>query len=87
MKTCVGCKYAQWKTTVSGRLHPSGDGKCEYPYKVPELPASMYWSVYYPSPYGGDINRHKEVKDRVIEFSCDTYGPSPCVYWSCDLIL
>lgn len=35
MKNCNNCKYADWKKTVAGKLHPSGEGKCLYPYKVP----------------------------------------------------
>ena len=58
MKSCIGCKYANWKRTAAGRLHPSGDGKCEYPYNVPPLPRSMYWMGFTaPCPSGGWISR------------------------------
>lgn len=60
MKSCVGCKYAEWKTTTTGRLHPSGDGKCTYQYKVPPLPGCMYF-IHDPKPIGGDINRREEL--------------------------
>ena len=63
MKSCKGCKYADWRRTSSGRLHPSGDGECRYPYKVPALPASMYWMGPTPSPCGGFINRRLELKE------------------------
>jgi len=61
MKTCEGCKYAEWQKTESGRLHPSGKGRCGYKYKVPALPASMYWmgSKNGERPYGGCISRIK----------------------------
>ena len=61
MKTCNGCKYAEWKKTKAERLHPSGDGMCRYPYKVPQLPESQHWvSGSPPAPAGGFINRrHK----------------------------
>jgi hypothetical protein len=62
MKTCNGCKYADWARTKSGRLHPSGSGWCRYEYKVPELPASMYF-MSTPSPCGGHIERKKVFKD------------------------
>ena len=50
---CVGCKFAEWKRTAAGRLHPDCDGKCRHPlFSVPPVvPASAtvgYWS-------GGDV--------------------------------
>ena len=62
MKNCTDCRYAKWERTKAGRLHPSGDGRCMYKYKVPPLPGSMYWRRN-PSPYGGYINRKKELKE------------------------
>lgn len=36
---CVGCKFAEWDRTPSGRLDPSGNGKCGYLVGVvPKLP-------------------------------------------------
>jgi hypothetical protein len=61
MKNCTDCKYAEWKRTASGRLHPSREGRCKFPYKVPPLPASMVWTWNTaPRPVGGDIYRNKE---------------------------
>ncbi len=68
MKTCNGCKYAEWNKTAAGRLHPSGDGKCCYEYKVPPLPAALYWLGGEPRPSGWLINRREEHKDH-------------CPYW------
>jgi hypothetical protein len=68
MKNCTDCKHAQWKRTKAGSLHPSGDGKCTYQYKVPPLPASMYW-ITSPSPCGGYINRRKDLTEH-------------CAFWS-----
>ena len=60
MKNCEGCKWAEWSKTKAGKLHPSGVGKCTFPYSLPELPASMYWlGDSEPVPYGGRINRRK----------------------------
>jgi hypothetical protein len=28
---CAGCKWADWKRTASGRLHPDGEGQCTHP--------------------------------------------------------
>ncbi len=71
MKTCLGCKYAEWKKNKDGRLHPSGDGKCTYSYIVPEPPKAFYFfSNYIPRPCGGHINRRgKEFNDH-------------CIYWT-----
>lgn len=46
MKTCKGCKYADWRKTKAGKLHPTGDGKCAYEYKVPQLPAPRGVACY-----------------------------------------
>ena len=70
MKSCLDCKYADWKRTESGRLHPSGDGKCKYEWKSPQLPQSMYWIARHaPSPCGGNIERKKELEDHCAYFS------------------
>lgn len=68
MKSCVNCKYAEWNKTASGRLHPSGDGRCTYPYKMPPLPQSMYF-VSEPRPCGGTISRREELKDHCAYYS------------------
>lgn len=58
MKTCEGCRHAEWKLTKVGRLHPSGDGLCKYNWRMPPLPACYYWlSLSTPKPIGGYINR------------------------------
>jgi hypothetical protein len=72
VKNCTGCKYAKWVTTKAGGLHPSGDGMCEYAYKLPPLPASMFW-LSLPRPLGGYINRHKDNKDN--KEHCTYYTP------------
>lgn len=69
MKTCDGCKYAEWRKTSNGRLHPSGDGMCAYPWTLPKLPASMYFVGGEPRPSGGVIRRKEEHKDH-------------CPYWN-----
>jgi len=69
MKNCTNCKHADWNKTASGRLHPSGDGRCAYPYKMPELPASMYWIRKAPAPHGGHINRRDDLKDHCAYFT------------------
>ena len=62
MKNCNDCIYAEWKRTKAGRLHPSGDGRCTYPIKIPKLPPCYYF-LHYPNPLGGYINRRTELKE------------------------
>jgi hypothetical protein len=70
MKTCKGCKYADWKLTAAGRLHPSGDGRCTYQVSVPVIPASMYF-LGTPSPCGGHINRKREFNNHCPIYTRD----------------
>ena len=69
MKFCLGGKHADWDKTSKGRLHPSGDGYCRYPYKIPPLPASRYWmGKNAPEPSGGFINRKEVLKDHCVYY-------------------
>ena len=66
---CLGCTYANWNRTATGRLHPSGDGRCAYPWKMPPLPMSMYWlGQSPPRPLGGNISRKEELGDHCAYF-------------------
>lgn len=67
MKSCVGCVFADWQKTKTGRLHPSGSGLCTFKYKVPPLPESMYW-LDSPKPRGGYLERNRELKDHCVYF-------------------
>jgi hypothetical protein len=69
MKNCTDCKYALWNRTAAGKLHPSGDGDCRYPWKLPALPAAMHWIGSPPKPWGGSINRKREHEEH-------------CTYWA-----
>lgn len=71
MKTCVGCKYADWQKTAGGRLHPGGNGKCTFKIPVPVLPAAFYW-IGGSGPTGGIIRR----KDVHTEH-CPCWSPEP----------
>lgn len=62
MKICIGCRHADWKRTAAGKLHPSGDGNCLYPWKMPPLPGSMYFAATLGGPYGGFISRKRELE-------------------------
>lgn len=64
MKNCIGCKWAVWNKTVAGKNHPSGDGECTFAWRMPPLPASMFWMFdKKPVPSGGHINRGEELKE------------------------
>jgi hypothetical protein len=72
MKSFLNCTHAVWNKTKSGKLHPSGDGTCAYPWKMPQLPASMYWigsGLRAPTPSGGYISRKTELKEHCVYFS------------------
>lgn len=65
MKSCDGCKYAEWKRTKAGVLHPSKSGRCTYEVRVPVLPACRTWMWgVMPSPTSdGYIQRGYEFTD------------------------
>jgi hypothetical protein len=70
MKRCTNCKWAEWKRTANGRLHPSGEGRCAFPYKVPPLPAAFGWiGRLTPVPSGGHIERKRELKEHCPYFA------------------
>lgn len=75
MKNCTNCKYARWERTNSGRLHPSGDGRCSYTYKIPELPQAYYFPFGEMHLSGGYINRRQELKDHCVYFSREDKQP------------
>lgn len=68
--TCVGCKYAEWRKTSAGRLHPSGGGKCKYPIEkeFQLLPAAFFWVSAKPPISGGYISRRQ-----LLETDCPFY--------------
>lgn len=70
MKNCTNCKHAEWQRTAAGKLHPSGDGKCTFEYKLPPLPACMWWpAIALPKPSGWLINRRKDMSDHCPHFA------------------
>lgn len=62
MKTCNGCKYAEWDRTKSGRLHPNKGGWCKFKIKMPTIPAAFYCLWEY-RPCGGHIRRDEPFRD------------------------
>ena len=68
MKNCTKCKYAEWEKTKNGRLHPNGEGRCNFKIKLPKLPPCMFWVNYLERPGGGRINRHKDFNEDCIYY-------------------
>ena len=61
---CTTCRFAEWQTTASGRLHPSGDGRCKWELPRVNLPVAFYFfgtpdKHSLPRPSGGYINRKR----------------------------
>lgn len=71
---CTYCRYAEWKKTKVGRLHPGGDGRCTWQIVHPRLPLARQWEYPYSSekPPGiriGFLDRHKPFE------KCPTFQP------------
>ena len=62
MISCLGCHYADWKRSKNEALHPSGDGKCTFHVKMPQLPSAFYW-IGQPNIGGGLINRKQKFEN------------------------
>ena len=74
MKNCMGCKYAEWYKTKSGRLHPNGEGKCLFEFKIPTLPACKYFVGGSPCICGGVIERKKDFKTDCAYYQGGNYA-------------
>lgn len=74
MKSCIGCRHADWKRTARGCLHPSGDGFCQFTVKMPVLSAAQYW-LSTPRQGGGFISRREELHDHCPCFERGEYVP------------
>lgn len=60
---CPSCRFADWKRTANGRLHPDGYGMCLW--TPPHIPTPAVWgwplsstSRQPPRPMGGTIGRN-----------------------------
>ena len=68
---CMTCQFANWRKTASGKMHPTGEGKCTYALSEMIIPASYYWIGFRekgPMPSGGRIDRRAPFSRR-----CPTY--------------
>lgn len=57
MNTCINCRFAKWDRTESGRLSPSGSGRCIWQMPQIKVPKAMYHHAPL-KPSGGYIDRH-----------------------------
>lgn len=60
MSNCKECHFAVWRKTKTGKLHPSGEGKCTCkPWEKWQIPVAYYYihSRKIIPPEGGYINR------------------------------
>ena len=71
---CEGCKFADWKRTANGRLHPDGYGKCKWEktFRIAGSCRSGIWGTDGQpiTLSGGTINRKKGEEHPV---TCDTF--------------
>lgn len=66
MKHCDDCKWANWKRTVTGRLHPDKTGRCTFVVRIPVLPLAFRWghgTGSTPNLGGGYIERKHDFPD------------------------
>lgn len=67
---CDDCRFAEWKRTSNGRLHPDKSGRCKRLEQHPldlRLPSAFWWmSNHLPSPNGGWIERGRDLPEKCI---------------------
>jgi hypothetical protein len=71
---CTTCQLARWQRTKTGRLHPSGNGRCSWDgWKEWKIPKTFFYTGGHrdrmPLPSGGYINRRDPCTD------CPLYQP------------
>jgi len=59
--TCMTCRFAEWKKTTNGRLHPSKDGRCTWPQPDFAIPVAFQFPYHRDSLLlsGGYITREE----------------------------
>jgi hypothetical protein len=76
MSNCTECKFAEWARTAAGRLHPSGEGRCQWKYEPKPIAAAYSWQGWEtgatPQPYGGFINR-TDVRETARTRNCPVF--------------
>ena len=78
MSTCLDCKFANWKRTAAGGLHPSGKGDCGHVWVAPPISAAFTFgygnSREPPRPTWGQIER-KKPHQTTGEKACKVFEP------------
>ena len=76
---CLGCKFAEWKRTSNGRLHPDQSGRCNWSVTI-QVPPSIegsFWRVCDVKD-GRTIEGGKIWRDSTTLFSeCKVFQPTP----------
>ncbi len=76
MKSCDNCKYADWKRTRNGRLHPSKEGRCTFKYKIRPMPNAMWIVVFHGSPSNDTVVTGERIyRGGEYQRHCPTYAP------------
>ena len=72
MKTCKGCKYAEWRVDENGNLHPNGEGYCNYNYKFPPLPGGLNYLSLPVIMRGSAISRYEKFTRDCVYYESGT---------------
>ena len=76
---CLTCRFAEWKRTASGKLHPDGSGRCRWEMPKIALPKAFYYvgsrDRGAPQTSGGRIERRADFdyERKAFEATCPAY--------------
>lgn len=74
--SCDSCKWADWKRTSNGRLHPDKTGRCKFVWSPPPLPIAFSFTYGrggdLPKPSGGYIERGSDYTNGCVCFEAIT---------------
>lgn len=63
---CDDCKFADWRRTANGRLHPGKTGNCAFKWEPPPIPSAFYVPGQYTKStvrlVGGLIERGRDIE-------------------------
>lgn len=71
MGNCLDCKFAEWRRTSNGRLHPDKTGVCTYKARVPIMPAAI--GDYHIRNVGHAMKGHQGIERDKPYTSCAAY--------------
>ena len=75
---CMDCKFAQWKRTSNGRLHPDKSGRCTWEQTM-HISAAVYsWHVTDSARQNGVTFKGGWIgRDDTHLRECKVFQPSP----------